>query len=179
VLRVSFQVFNFIQTTQPTSILCWRSSLTASDRCACRKLDSDMMVVQSAEDRLGKDAPDGLGVPREQRILVQRRCVSALRRNSSRSISARGVKVLLAEHHDMINVLPPDQADQPLCYVRSVTPIELRVTPAVPQNWRSPDSGAGPWSVGNAGLRVPRSSTPRRHGAALGSRNVSHLGPSL
>jgi hypothetical protein len=49
----------------------------------------------------------------------------------------------------------------------------------VPMPPPAPDLRARPWSVGNAGLRLPKSSTATTTGAALGSRNVSHLGPSL
>src|SRR6266516_5901019 len=43
-----------------------------SDRCACRKSDSAILMMKATKDRLGCDGPDALNRPMERGVLVQR-----------------------------------------------------------------------------------------------------------
>src|SRR5207248_1627306 len=82
-------------------------------RCACRKSDSAILVVQAAEDRLRCDDAEVLNRPMKWGILVQRAM-------NARFIIVRGIaaqdpaQVRLPEHDHVVETFPADRADQPL-----------------------------------------------------------------
>jgi hypothetical protein len=99
--------------------------------CPCRKLDSNVLVMQSAEVRFREDSTAALNFAGNRRVLVQRQMHAGL--VVICHIREQYVpEVTLAKHNDVIEYLPPDRANQPF---------SMGVLP-----WRSRCS----WSVANA-----------------------------
>ena len=78
-----------------------------------RKLDSAILVVKAAEDRLRRDGADALNRAMKRGVLVQRSM-------SSRLIIIGGIcaedsaQVRFAEYDHAVQALPADRADEPL-----------------------------------------------------------------
>jgi hypothetical protein len=82
------------------------------DRLVCTKnLDSDVTMMEAAEERMGANASDPLNWARDRRIFVQRSVRSGL-------IIVGGVltqdpaQVRLAQDDNMVDALPTDRSDQ-------------------------------------------------------------------
>src|ERR1035437_3885125 len=79
----------------------------------CRKLDSAIMVVKAAEDRLRCDCADALNRAMKRGVLVQRAMspqliiVGSIRAEDS-------AQVLFPEHDHLVQALPADGADESL-----------------------------------------------------------------
>jgi hypothetical protein len=80
--------------------------------CPCRKLNPDILVVQSAQDWQGQNATDGLDGARHRRILVQRQVRASLIVVFCVR-SKHMAKVQLAEYDNVVEAVPSDRADQP------------------------------------------------------------------
>jgi predicted lipoprotein len=81
-------------------------------RCPYRKSNSNELMVQSSEVRLGNDAANGLNSPQNWCILVQRQVRTNLVVISSVRLE-QVAKVRLTKHNDIVQAIPPDRADQP------------------------------------------------------------------
>ena len=76
-------------------------------RCPCRKLDPDVLVMESAEHRPSFDTPVALNGPSIRRILFQREVRT--HRIVIFQVARKDVaKVLLACHHNVVQAFPPD-----------------------------------------------------------------------
>src|SRR5674476_1432797 len=81
--------------------------------CVYRKLDSAIMVVKTAEDRLRCDGADALNRAMKRGVLVQRLM-------SPRLIIIGGIcaedsaQVRFTEHDHVVQALPADRANEPL-----------------------------------------------------------------
>ena len=80
-------------------------------RCVYRKLDSAIMVVKAAEDRLRRDGADALNRAMKRGVLVQRSM-------SPQLIIIGGIcaedsaQMRFTEHDHVVQALPADRADE-------------------------------------------------------------------
>src|SRR5674476_298326 len=80
-------------------------------QCVYRKLDSAIMVVKAAEDRLRCDGADALNRAMERGVLVQRSMSSSL---IIIGICAEdSAQVRFTKHDHVVQALPADRADEP------------------------------------------------------------------
>ena len=89
--------------------------------CPCRKLNPDILVVQSAQDWLGQNATDRLDGARHWRILVQRQVRASL--IVVFCVRSKDMaKMQFAEYDNVVEAVPSDRADQPFrrcCHIKS------------------------------------------------------------
>src|SRR6476469_4177416 len=95
----------------PVSGVPARSASIDGATCPCRKLDPDVMMVQSAEDRQRENGPAGLDRSRQRRVFGQSQmCAGAV---VILLVRAQHIPQMpLAEHDHMIEALASDRADQ-------------------------------------------------------------------
>jgi hypothetical protein len=80
--------------------------------CPYRKLNSDVLMVQSSEEWLGNNAANCLDRPRNRRILAQRQVRASLAVISLIRFE-QVAQMPLAKHNDIVQAITPDRADQP------------------------------------------------------------------
>src|SRR5204862_4147887 len=104
--------------------------------CACRKLDSAMLVMKAAEDRLRCDDAEALNRPMEWGILVQRAV-------NARFIIIRGIptqdpaQVRLPKYDHVVETFPADRPGAQEAVIRAL---------AAPMIRSGPHRGYGPRS---------------------------------
>src|SRR4029450_13567026 len=81
--------------------------------CASRKLDSAILMMKAAKDRLGCDGADALNRPMERGILVQL-AMNARFIIISGKLAQDPAQVRLPEHDHVVETFPSDRADQSL-----------------------------------------------------------------
>jgi len=83
------------------------------EACVCRKLDSAIVVMKTAENRLGCDCSNALNSPMEGSILVQ----TPMGPHAiivCDILAEDPAQVSFSEHDQVVEAFPPDRTDQSL-----------------------------------------------------------------
>ena len=91
--------------------------------CPYRKLNSNVLMVQSSEEWLGKDAANGLDRPRNRCILAQRQVRASLVVISLIRFE-QVAKMPLAKHNDIVQAIPPSRSAVPhIRFAMAIAPL--------------------------------------------------------
>src|SRR5215831_9500195 len=82
-------------------------------RCACRKSDSAILMMKTAEDWAGCNSADALNCPMERRVFVER-AMNSRHIIISSILPKDPTEVRLPEHDHVVETFPSDRADQSL-----------------------------------------------------------------
>src|SRR5262249_11905539 len=82
-------------------------------RCACRKSDSAILMMKTAEDWAGCNSADALNCPMERRVFVER-AMNSRHIIISSILPKDPTEVPLPEHDHVVETFPSDRADQSL-----------------------------------------------------------------
>jgi len=97
--------------------------LYAATCCACRKSNSHVQMVKSAEKWRRQNATDGMCCSRRRRVFVDRKVRASLV-IVGRVRSQQMAEMPLAEHDNVVKTFPPDRTDRP--FTISVLPRRSR-----------------------------------------------------